>query len=65
MGSVQTGIQLQDNFTNVILNVINSVNLAVAAMDDMNASMSTGMDTASIQAARDEINQAAASAANG
>lgn len=63
MGSVQTGIQLQDNFTNVILNVINSVNLAVAAMDDMNASMSTGMDTASIQAARDEINQAAASAA--
>lgn len=63
MGSIQTGIQLQDNFTNVILGIINSVNLAVTAMDDMNASMSTGMDTASVQAARDEINQAAAAAA--
>lgn len=58
MASIQTGIQLQDNFSNVIMGIINSVNLAVSAMDDMNQAMSTGMDTASIAAARNEINQA-------
>lgn len=58
MASIQTGIQLQDNFTNTIMGIINSVNLAVAAMDDMNQAMSTGVDTASIAAARNEINQA-------
>ena len=50
MGSVQTGIQLQDNFTNVILGIINSVNLAVSAMDDMNAAMNSDVDTTAIQA---------------
>lgn len=58
MASIQTGIQLQDNFTNTIMGIINSVNLAVSAMDDMNQAMSTGVDTASIAAARNEINQA-------
>lgn len=58
VASIQTGIQLQDNFSNVIMGIINSVNLAVSAMDDMNQAMSTGMDTASIAAARNEINQA-------
>ncbi len=48
MGSVQTGIQLQDNFTNVILGIINSVNLAVSAMDDMNAAMNSDVDTTAI-----------------
>lgn len=62
MASIQTGIQLQDNFTNVILGIINSVNLAVSAMDDMNSTMSSDIDTASIQAARDQINQANAAA---
>lgn len=62
MGSVQTGIQLQDNFTNVILGIINSVNLAVSAMDDMNAAMNSDVDTTAIQAARNEIRQAAAAA---
>lgn len=62
MGSVQTGIQLQDNFTNVILSIISSVNLAVVAMDDMNAAMSSDIDTTTIQAARNEIIQASAAA---
>ena len=62
MSSIQTGIQLQDNFTNVILGIINSVNLAVSAMDDMNAAMNSDVDTTAIQAARNEIRQAAAAA---
>lgn len=62
MSSVQTSIQLQDNFTNVILGIINSVNLAVSAMDDMGSAMSGDIDTASLQAARDQINQANAAA---
>ena len=58
VASIQTGIQLQDNFTNTIMGIINSVNLAVSAMEGMNQAMSTGMDTSSIEGARSEINQA-------
>ncbi|MBD5089360.1 MAG: tape measure protein [Clostridiales bacterium] len=40
------------------MGIINSVNLAVSAMEDMNQAMNTGVDTASIAATRSEINQA-------
>ncbi len=62
MASIQTGIQLQDNFTNVIMGIINSVNLAVSAMYDMNAAMNSDVDTASIQAAQEELARAGAAA---
>lgn len=58
MSTIRTGIELQDNFTNVIYGIINSVNIAVSAMDDMQHSMNADIDTSSIEAARDEINQA-------
>lgn len=58
MSTIRTGIELQDNFTNVIYGIINSVNQAVSAMDDMQHSMNADIDTSSIESARDEINQA-------
>lgn len=58
LASIQTGIELQDNFTQVIYGIINSVNQAVSAMDDMQSSMNADIDTSSIEAAREEINQA-------
>lgn len=58
LASIQTGIELQDNFTQVIYGIINSVNQAVSAMDDMQHSMNADIDTSSIEAAREEINQA-------
>lgn len=60
MSSIQTGIELNDQFSGVLNNIISSVNLAVSAMYDMQQSMNADIDTSSIEGARDEINQAAA-----
>lgn len=60
MSSIQTGIELNDQFSGVLNNIISSVNLAVSAMYDMQQSMNADIDTSSIEEARDEINQATA-----
>jgi len=60
MAGIQTGIQLNDQFSSVLNNIINSVNLAVAAMDDMQQSMNANIDANSLQGAREEIIQAGA-----
>lgn len=60
MSSIQTGIELNDQFSGVLNNIISSVNLAVSAMYDMQQSMNTDIDTSSLEGARDEINQATA-----
>lgn len=60
MSSIQTGIELNDQFSGVLNNIISSVNLAVSAMADMQQSMNVDIDTSSLQGARDEINQATA-----
>jgi tape measure domain-containing protein len=58
VSSIQTGIELNDQFSGVLNNIISSVNLAVSAMYDMQQSMNADVDTSSIEGARDEINQA-------
>ena len=60
MSSIQTGIELNDQFSGVLNNIISSVNLAVSAMYDMQQSMNADIYTSSIEGARDEINQATA-----
>jgi len=60
VSSIQTGIELNDQFSGVLNNIISSVNLAVSAMYDMQQSMNTDIDTSSLEGARDEINQATA-----
>lgn len=60
MSSIQTGIELNDQFSGVLNNIISLVNLAVSAMYDMQQSMNADIDTSSIEGARDEINQATA-----
>lgn len=60
MSSIQTGIELNDQFSGVLNNIISSVNLVVSAMYDMQQSMNTDIDTSSLEGARDEINQATA-----
>lgn len=60
MSSIQTGIELNDQFSGVLNNIISSVNLAVSAMYDMQQSMNTDIDTSSLEGARDEIDQATA-----
>ncbi len=58
MGSIRTAIELQDNFTGILYQVIDSVNLGLAAMEDLHQTMNASVETASMDAARDSINQA-------
>lgn len=51
MSSIQTGIELNDQFSGVLNNIISSVNLAVSAMYDMQQSMNADIDTSSIEGA--------------
>lgn len=60
MASIQTGIELQDNFTSVMYGIIDSVNLTISAMYDMQQSMNADIDTGSLESARDEINEVTA-----
>ncbi len=59
MGSIGTAIELQDNFTGVLYQVISSVNLGLAAMEDLHRTMSAPVDMSSIEGARESVNQAA------
>lgn len=59
MASIQTGIELNDQFSGVLNGIISAVNLAISAMDDMQQSMNANIDTSSIEAVRNEINQTA------
>lgn len=60
MASIQTGIEVNGQFTGAIYNIINEVNLVVSAMYDMQESMSADIDTSGIETARNEISQTTA-----
>lgn len=62
MGAVRTAIELQDNFTGILHQVISSVNLGLSAMEDLQQVMGAPVDMGSIASARDSINQAAIAA---
>lgn len=61
MAGIRTAIELQDNFTSVLYQVINSVNLGLSAMEDLHQTMASPVDMSSVEGARDSINQAAMS----
>jgi len=58
MAAIRTAIELQDNFTGILYQVIDSVNIGLSAMEDLHQTMNVPVDTASIEAARNSINQA-------
>lgn len=58
VSSIQTGIELNDQFSSVLNNIINSVNLAIFAMENMQGTMNADIDTSALESVRDEINQA-------
>lgn len=45
MASIRTGIELNDQFSSVIYSIINSVNMAVSSMADMQQAMNADIDT--------------------
>lgn len=61
MATIRTAIELEDCFTGVLNNVINSVNLSISAMEDLQKTMSADVDASSFEAARNAINQATVS----
>lgn len=60
MSTVRSAIELQDNFSNVLFQVIDSVNLGLAAMEELNQAMNNPVDTSTFDAARDSAIQASA-----
>ncbi len=55
MGSIQTSIDLQDNFTGVILNINRAVEMSVVRMERMQAVMSEPVDTSSLQGLGNQV----------
>ena len=58
MASIRTAIELYDAFSAPMMNVINAVNLGTSAIYDMQSAISEPFDSASLEGAREEINQA-------
>lgn len=62
MATISTSIELHDNFTGILNNIISSVNMGLSTMMELNETMNSPVDTASLEAARDTLNQAAIAA---
>lgn len=62
MATITTGIQLADNFSAPLMHIISSVNMAISSIYDMDQAMNAGVNTASLEAARNEIAQATVAA---
>lgn len=62
MATIRTAIELQDNFSGILYGITNAVNMSLSVMEDLNRAMNEPVDTTSIQAARDAINQATTAA---
>lgn len=58
MASLQTAIELTDHFSVPIYNMINSMNLAISSVYDMQQAMNSDISTTCIDTAREELNQA-------
>lgn len=62
MATITTGIQLADNFSAPLMHIVSAVNMTISAMNDMDQAMNAGVNTASLEAARNEIAQATVAA---
>lgn len=58
MATIRTAIELQDNFTNVLNGIVNSVNMAVNVMEQMQQTMNAPVDAATMESVREQANQA-------
>lgn len=58
MATIRTAIELQDNFTSVLNGIVNSVNMAVNVMDQMQQTMNTPVDASTMEGLQEQANQA-------
>lgn len=57
MPTIAASLELRDNFSNMLSDVVSSVNLAISSMYDMQKAVATNMDTSSLEGARESINK--------
>lgn len=62
VASIQTAIQLNDNFTRVANNIIAATNMMISTMEDADRTMNSSFDATSISAIKGYMNQAAVAA---
>ena len=55
---LQAGIELQNNYTDVLYNVTGAVSLAISSIHDMQQALCADIDMSSMENARDSINRA-------
>ena len=58
MSGIQTGIELNDQFSSVIYGIISAVNIAVSSMESMQNTMNADVDTSGIEGVRESLNEA-------
>lgn len=58
MASIQTGIQLNDHFTQVLSGIINSVNVAVTRMEELNQTMNANVSTSAFSDVKQQLDNA-------
>lgn len=58
MASIQTAIELNDQFTSVIYGIISAVNIAVGTMEDMQSTMNANVDSRAFEGIHDDLTRA-------
>lgn len=58
MATIRTAIELEDNFTGILNNIVNAVNMSVSAMEQMQSTMNGPVDSSTLDGIRDYANQA-------
>jgi len=55
MGGIRSAIELQDNFTGVLMNIFNAVNMALSPMEQMQSVMGGAVDISGIERANEAV----------
>ena len=58
MASIQTAIELNDQFTSVIYGIISAVNVAVCTMEDMQSTMNANVNSRAFEGIHDDLTRA-------
>jgi len=58
MATISTAIELTDRMTAPLHGILNALNLTISGFQDMQNTAAQDIDTSSIEAAREQINQA-------
>lgn len=58
MATIRTAIELDDNFTGILNNIVNAVNMTVSVMEQMQTTMNSPVDPSTLDGVRDYANQA-------